>query len=174
MIGRAKPRRPSAFEQGPRAFANHLPAASVVVASFLAVIPLIATHGWWPDFGLLMLIAWRLQRSDPFPNWYAMPLGLFNDLMCLHPLGLSIVTFTLALTVLDIMDARKVYGNYLINWIIAALLITLAEFIQLWIAAIQDAAMPLPVIIPPIVISTLFFPIVAFIVAYLDRYRLRK
>ncbi|WP_343347794.1 rod shape-determining protein MreD [Sphingomicrobium sp. XHP0239] len=174
MILRRRQRRPSAFEQGPRKNAEALPAVSVVVAGMLALIPAMSTTGWWPDFGLMALIAWRLQRSDPFPNWAAIPLGLFNDLITLHPLGLSVVCFTIALIVLDVMDARRIRGTFFTDWFVAILLISIAEFIQLWIAAIQGAAMPLNVIIAPIVISSLLFPVMAGIVAMLDRYRLRK
>ena len=174
MILRRRQRRPSAFEQGPRKNAEALPAASVAGATLLALLPFMSTHGWWPDFGLLALIAWRLQRSDAFPNWAAIPLGLFNDLVALHPLGLSVVCFTIALIVLDVMDARKIRGTFLTDWLVATLLIAVAEFIQLWVAAIQDAAMPLQAILPPIVISSLLYPVMAGIVALLDRYRLRK
>ena len=38
-------------------------------------------RGWWPDFGLLMLIAWRLLRADAWPAWWAAPLGFVNDLV---------------------------------------------------------------------------------------------
>lgn len=174
MILRRRQKRPKAFEQGPRRYAEQLPAASVVAASLLAILPVMAESGWWPDFGLLALIAWRLQRSDPFPNWAAIPLGLFNDLVTLNPVGLSIVTFTVALLVLDVMDARKMRGNFVTDWLVALALIAFAEFLQLWIAAIQGAAMPLEILWAPIVISGLFFPVVAAIVAMLDRYRLRK
>ena len=174
MMARKRKRVPNKFERGPRPYAEHVPWTSVVAGSLLAIFPLVATHGWWPDLGLMMLIAWRMQRSDPFPNWYAIPLGLLNDLLLLHPLGLSVVTFTFALLVVDIIDARKLRGFYATEWLVAAVLIALAKLLQLWVAAIMDAPMPLLSILPPIVISVLLFPIMAFIVTLLDRYRLRK
>ena len=38
------------------------------------------TSGWYPDFGFLVLIAWRLLRADAWPAWWAAPLGFVNDL----------------------------------------------------------------------------------------------
>ena len=74
--------------QGPRVGAAYLPAASVVAASLLAALPIISTSGWYPDFGFLALIAWRLLRSDPWPAWWAAPLGFANDLIAGAPIGL--------------------------------------------------------------------------------------
>lgn len=173
---RARPRpRPPGFAQGPRPFAEYVPATSIAVASLLvAILPIVSLKGWWPDAGFIMLLAWRMHRSDPFPNWWAIPLGLLNDLLTMHPIGLSVVTYCFALFVIDVVDARKLGRNWLSEWILAALLIFAAEFIQWWLAAIQGAAMPLSALWPPIVITIFAFPIVASLVAWLDRYRLRK
>ncbi|WP_265562504.1 rod shape-determining protein MreD [Sphingomicrobium arenosum] len=176
MARRAKPRpRPAGFDQGPRPFAEWVPAASIAIASLLvAMLPIVSLKGWWPDAGFLVLLAWRMHRSDPFPNWWAIPLGLINDLLSMHPIGLSVVTFCLALLAIDVVDARKMGRNWLTEWLLAALLVLAAEFIQWWVAAIQGAAMPLAALWPPIVITILAFPLIAELVALLDRYRLRK
>ena len=61
-------------------YAAFVPAVTVVAASLLAALPIISTSGWYPDFGYLVLISWRLLRADPWPAWWAAPLGLVNDL----------------------------------------------------------------------------------------------
>ena len=66
--------------KGPIPTAAFVPAAMVVGASFLAALPIVSTSGWFPDFGYLVLLSWRLLRADPWPAWWAMPLGLVNDL----------------------------------------------------------------------------------------------
>ena len=53
--------------QGPKPFAAFMPMVSVVAASMLAALPIVTTSGWYPDFGFLVLISWRLLRSDPWP-----------------------------------------------------------------------------------------------------------
>ena len=57
-----------------------LPAATVIVASLLAALPIVSTTGWWPDSASSCCIGWRLLRADPWPAWWAAPLGLVNDL----------------------------------------------------------------------------------------------
>ena len=63
-------------------------------ASLLAALPIVSTSGWYPDFGFLVLIAWRLLRADAWPAWWAAPLGLVNDLFTGHPIGLSVALWT--------------------------------------------------------------------------------
>ncbi|QNN66459.1 hypothetical protein H9L13_06905 [Sphingomonas lutea] len=58
---------------GPAPFAAYIPAISVVAASFLAAMPIVSMSGWFPDFAFLVLLAWRLLRSDPWPAWWAAP-----------------------------------------------------------------------------------------------------
>ena len=70
-----------AIDRGPRPYATAVPPASVVAASALAILPIVAQLGWYPDFGFIMLIAWRLLRSDVWPAWWAAPLGFANDLL---------------------------------------------------------------------------------------------
>ena len=51
------------LNKGPRAGADFVPAATVVAGSLLALLPIVSATGWWPDFGLLMLLGWRLLRA---------------------------------------------------------------------------------------------------------------
>ncbi len=43
--------------QGPRWAAEYIPAISVIAGSLLAALPIVVTHGWFPDFGILVLLA---------------------------------------------------------------------------------------------------------------------
>ena len=51
--------------KGPTLLAAHVPAVTVVFASLLSALPIVSTIGWYPDFGFLVFISWRLLRSDP-------------------------------------------------------------------------------------------------------------
>jgi hypothetical protein len=53
-----------------------IPAATVVAASLLSVLPIVSKQRLVARFRLLMLIAWRLLRADAWPAWWAAPLGL--------------------------------------------------------------------------------------------------
>ena len=77
-------------QKAPTAFAPYIPAARVVLASLLAALPLISSQGWYPDFGFVLFLGWRLLRSDPWPSWWAAPLGLINDLFTGTQLGYSV------------------------------------------------------------------------------------
>ena len=63
-------------------------------ARLLSALPIVSTSGWYPDFGFLVLIAWRLLRADAWPAWWAAPLGFVNDLIVGDPIGLSVALWT--------------------------------------------------------------------------------
>lgn len=158
--------------QGPRVGATYAPAATVVAASALSTLPIVATSGWFPDAGFLTLIAWRLLRSEPWPGWWAAPLGLVNDLFTGAPLGLSIVIWAGAMLALDILDRRTMWRDYWVEWVLAALLIMLSESAEWYVAGIAGAPLPYSVIVPALLISVLAFPLVAWLVSRIDRWRL--
>ena len=160
--------------QGPRVGAQYVPAASVLAASLLAALPMVSTSGWYPDFGFLALIAWRLLRSDPWPAWWAAPLGFANDLMTGAPIGLSVALWTATMVLLDLVDRRTMWRDYWIEWALAAVLLLLNEIAERWIAGIMGAQVPFAAIVPPLLISIFAFPIAAWIVARLDQWRLGR
>ena len=160
--------------QGPRVGAAYVPAASVVAASMLSALPIVSTSGWYPEFGFLALIAWRLLRSDPWPAWWAAPLGFANDLITGAPIGLSVALWTATMILLDLVDRRTMWRDYWIEWALAALLLLLNEAVERWIAGMMGAALPIVSIAPPLLISIFAFPIAAWAVARIDRWRLGR
>ena len=160
--------------QGPRTGAAYIPAASVIAASLLSALPIVATSGWYPDFGFLALIAWRLLRSDPWPAWWAAPLGLANDLITGSPIGLSVTIWTATMLLLDLVDRRTIWRDYWIEWALAALLLLLNELAERWVAGAVGAPTPLVAIVPPLLIAIFAFPIAAWIIARVDHWRLGR
>ncbi|MEO8176709.1 MAG: rod shape-determining protein MreD [Sphingomicrobium sp.] len=160
--------------QGPRTGASVIPAATVVAASLLSALPIVSTSGWYPDFGFLALIAWRLLRSDPWPAWWAAPLGLANDLITGAPIGLSVMLWAATMIALDLIDRRTMWRDYWIEWGLAALLLFANETAEWWAAAIMGARLPFAWILPPLSISIFAFPIAAWLVARFDRWRLGR
>jgi rod shape-determining protein MreD len=160
--------------QGPRTGAAFIPAASVFVASLLSTLPVVSVSGWWPDFGFLVLIGWRLLRSDPWPAWWAAPLGLANDLITGAPVGLSVALWTAIMILLDLIDRRTIWRDYWMEWALAALLLLASESLEWWIAGLMGAPLPGSRIVPPLVISIFAFPIAAWVIARLDRWRLGR
>ncbi|HJU76481.1 MAG TPA: rod shape-determining protein MreD [Sphingomicrobium sp.] len=160
--------------QGPVRFASFVPAASVVTASLLSALPIVSMSGWYPDFGFLALIAWRLLRSDPWPAWWAAPLGLANDLFSGGPIGLSVALWSATMLALDLIDRRTMWRDYWIEWALAALLLLVNEWLEWWVAGLMGAPLPFIWVLPPTLIGILIFPAVAWVVARLDRWRLSR
>lgn len=160
--------------QGPRTGASFIPAASVIAASLLSALPIVSTSGWYPDVGFLVLIAWRLLRSDPWPAWWAAALGLANDLMTGAPIGQSVALWSATMVLLDLIDRRTMWRDYWIEWALAALLLLLGETFEWWVAGLTGLAGPFSSILPPLLIAIFAFPIAAWLVARLDRWRLGR
>ena len=165
----------SGLNKGPRVGADFIPAASVVAGSMLSLLPIVSATGWWPNGGLLMLIAWRLLRADAWPGWWAALLGFANDLIVGNPIGLSVALWSAFMIAMDILDRRTMWRDYWIEWAIAAIFIAIAELAQWRVAAILGAASPFSTsTAPAIIIAILCFPVAAYIAARLDRWRLGR
>lgn len=160
------------LNRGPRRGVTIIPAASVLAAASISLLPIVAERGGWPDFGLLMLLAWRLLRADAWPAWWAAPLGFFNDLVTGTPIGLSVTLWTAVMLAMDLVDRRTQWRDYWIEWGVAAVLILAAETAEWKVAAWSGAPVPFAHMLPAIVISILAFPLLAHIAASLDRWRL--
>jgi rod shape-determining protein MreD len=160
--------------QGPKTGAAYIPAASVVAASLLSALPIVTTSGWYPDFGFLAFISWRLLRSDPWPAWWAAPLGLVNDLVTGTPIGLSVALWTATMILLDLIDRRTMWRDYWLEWALAALLLLLNESAEWWIAKISGAGVPFGWTLAPLLVAIFSFPIAAWAVGRLDGWRLGR
>lgn len=175
MVRSALGQRGSALGKGPRAGADYIPAASVVFGSMISLLPIVSATGWWPDCGLMILIAWRLLRADAWPAWWAAPLGFVNDLIVGNPIGLSVALWAAIMIAMDILDRRTMWRDYWIEWAIAALFIGLAELAQWRVAALLGASVPLNMSAgPAILVSVLCFPAAAYLAARLDKWRLGR
>lgn len=160
--------------RGPSPFAAYLPAATVVIASLLSALPIVSNSGWYPDFGYLVLISWRLLRADPWPPWWAAPLGFVNDLFTGYPVGFSIALWSATMLALDLIDRRTMWRDYWIEWVLAAVLIAIDEWLQWRVAKAVDAAPSFSRMVPALVISIFVFPLFAWLVSRIDAWRLGR
>lgn len=165
---------PRRIGQGPPNYAPYVPALSVATASLLSALPIVSVSGWYPDIAFLMLISWRLLRADPFPAWWAAPLGLINDLFTGAPLGFSVALWSAAILALDLADRRTMWRDYWIEWLLATVLIVIEQWFQWRVAAWSGASVPLVQMVPPLAISILLFPVIAWLVSRIDRWRLAQ
>ena len=162
------------LNRGPRPGVTLIPAASVVAMSSLALLPVVTRIGVWPDFGFLMLLAWRLLRADAWPAWWAAPLGFVNDLLTGMPIGLSVTLWTSVMLAMDLVDRRTMWRDYWIEWALAAVLILAAETLEWKVADWAGAPVPFAHMLPSITISILAFPLFAYLATRIDRWRLGR
>jgi rod shape-determining protein MreD len=173
-MARAALSAPKRFGQGPSRYALFVPAMTVVAASLLSALPVVSMSGWFPDFGYLVLISWRLLRADPWPAWWAAPLGLVNDLFTGYPIGFSIALWSATMLVLDLIDRRTMWRDYWIEWMVATVLIAFDEWAQWRIARLSGADIPFATMVPQLLISICAFPLSAWAISRVDRWRLGR
>ena len=160
--------------KGPLRVAAFVPAATVIAASFLSALPIVSTSGWYPDFGFLVFTSWRLLRSDPWPAWWAAPLGLVNDLFTGYPIGFSIALWSATMLALDLIDRRTMWRDYWIEWVLAAVLLAMGQWLQWRVAAVVGARVAFAMMLPPLVIAICIFPFSAWLVSRIDAWRLGR
>jgi len=174
MVRSALGPAPGKLGRKPSPLAAYLPAATVVLGSLLAALPIVATSGWYPDFGYLVFIGWRLLRADPWPPWWAAPLGFVNDLFTGYPIGLSVALWSATMLALDLIDRRTMWRDYWIEWVLAAVLIAIDQWLQWRVARVVGAAPDFVNMVPAIVISICVFPAIAWAVSRADAWRLGR
>ena len=153
---------------------EYVPLVSTLLACLLSLLPIIVSSPVIPDFGFLMLIAWRLLRPEMWAPAVALPLGLFNDLVGGHPLGQSMALWTTLFITFDIIDSRVLYRDYWMDWLIAAVAIGGYVFADWYIGTLMGNETSFTVMLPQLGATILAYPIVARLVLALDRWRLAR
>ena len=156
---------PTAFEQ------QLIPVVSVLLASLVPLLPMIASTPVVPPFGYMMLLCWRLMRNDLWAVWAALPLGAFDDLFSGAPIGTAAALWTMSFIAIDMIDRRWVWRDHLQDWGIAVALVAIYLVLALWLSS---GGLPLVMLLPQIVFSALLFPVSARVTAMLDRWRLGR
>ncbi len=153
---------------------EYVPIVSTILACMLSLLPIVVVSPVIPDFGFLMLIAWRLLRPELWAPAVALPLGLFNDLVAGHPLGQSMAIWTTLFIIFDIMDSRVLFRDYWMDWLIAAVA-TIGYILCGWyIGQLMGNTASFVVMLPQLGAAILAYPIVARLVLTLDRWRLAR
>ncbi|WP_375402384.1 rod shape-determining protein MreD [uncultured Sphingomonas sp.] len=150
--------------------ARALPWATVIGASALTAVPVVATLPLMPPLGLLMLLTWRLLARFALRRWAAAPLGLFDDLVSGQPLGSAVLSWSLCFLVIDLVEQRSGDRDVARDWLIAAGLIAGVLILGRVIAAPMSAPLA-PVLAAQIAAAVLLFPAFARIVGWIDRRR---
>lgn len=150
-----------------------LPAATVVLGSLLTAWPAIVSMPLLPPLGLMMLLGWRLLRSDVWPVWAGLPLGFIDDLYSGHPIGTAMFSWTVILITLSLLDLRVVWRSWWLEWLIGAMALSFALIVGGLLARVGGLHALMPMIAPQWLLSIALLPLFMQAAALFDRWRLR-
>lgn len=151
-----------------------LPWLTILVGSLTPWLPVIAPAPVLPPFGFLLMLAWRLLRPGLLPPWAGLPLGLFDDLYSGQPMGSGVLLFSVALIAIELIEIRFPWRNFWLDWLTATGLIVPYLVFAALLSGAEPTLVQLRVIAPQLLLSIVLFPIIARVVAVLDRFRLMR
>lgn len=150
-----------------------VPVAAVLIASALPnLLPVISQSPSMPPLGLLFFIGWRLLHHELWPLWMAAPLGAFDDLMSGNPLGTAIFLWSVISLVIETIDTRLFWRDYWHDWLIAIAATGAFLIGGLGFAHLNGSSAPLTLLLPQILWSALFYPLIVRAIARMDRWRM--
>lgn len=135
-------------------------------------LPFIASAPLMPPLGFMMALAWRQMRPGLLPVWAGLPLGFVDDMFSGQPFGSGILLWSVSMIVLDIVEARVPWRNFLQEWLLAMANIVTYVLLGLLFVNAAGASVPAHVVIPQLLLSLLLYPLTGRAVAALDRFRL--
>ena len=154
--------------------AGSVPYVSIMLGSVLPVLLIADVMPVIPPLGLLMLLAWRMVRPGLLPLWAGAPLGAFDDLFSGQPFGSAVLLWSLALIAIELIEARFPWRGFWQDWFTAGLAALLVWLAGLMVSGAKLTPEMLLVAMPQALLSVLLYPILARMVASLDRFRLAR
>lgn len=154
--------------------AGSVPYVSIMLGSVLPVLLIADVMPVMPPLGLLMLLAWRMVRPGLLPLWAGAPLGAFDDLFSGQPFGSAVLLWSLALIAIELIEARFPWRGFWQDWFTAGLAALLVWLAGLMVTGAKLTPEMLLVAMPQALLSVLLYPILARMVASLDRFRLAR
>jgi rod shape-determining protein MreD len=153
-----------------------VPVATVMIASALPLmLPLVASSPVLPPLGLLFFLCWQLLRTEMWPVWIGLPLGLWDDLFSGQPIGSAVGLWTLASLAIHYSSQRIYWRGFWHDWVIAALLIAAIQAAAALIAhPAANVGRVLGLVLPQIVLSILLLPLVMRLTGKFDNFRLKR
>lgn len=153
-----------------------VPVTTVMIASALPLmLPLIANSPVLPPLGLLFFLCWQLLRTEMWPVWIGLPLGLWDDLFSGAPIGTAIGLWTLASLAIHYLEQRIYWRGFFHDWAIGALLVAIVQALAALITHPHaGVGRILELVAPQIVISILLVPLFLRLTGKFDNFRLKR
>lgn len=149
-----------------------IPWITVMLGSLTPALPMISSAPLLPPFGFMLLVAWRQIRPGLLPVWAGLPLGLFDDIYSGQPFGSAMFIWSVAMMVLDIIEARFPWRSFWQEWLVGALMIASCLLLGAVFVRAAGGSTPLGIIAPQLLLAVLLFPLAGRLVAMFDRFRL--
>lgn len=154
--------------------ASSVPWLSIMLGSLLPVLLLADVMPLVPPLGLLMLLAWRMVRPGLLPLWAGAPLGAFDDLFSGQPFGSAVLLWSLALIAIELIESRFPWRGFWQDWFTGGLAALLVWLAALLLSGAKVTPELLVVAMPQALLLVLLYPILARMVASLDKFRLAR
>ena len=153
-----------------------VPIATVMVGSALPLmLPLIANSPVVPPLGLLFFLCWQLLRTEMWPVWIGLPLGLWDDLFSGSPIGTAVGLWTIASIAIHYISQRIYWRGFFHDWAIGALLLGLVQATAALITHPEaHTGRVLGLVVPQIIISALLVPLFLRLTGKFDNFRLKR
>lgn len=151
-----------------------VPWLSIMLASMAGGWMLIAQAPIMPQFGFMVLLAWRQLRPGLLPVWAGLPLGMVDDAFSGQVFGSSILLWSLTLIALDIIEMRFPWRGFVTDWLVACVFLLVCLMLGLLIANQTGGATSLLMIVPQMVVTVLSYPVIGRMVGLIDRWRLLR
>lgn len=151
-----------------------VPYLSIALGSLLPFLFLADVMPTVPPLGFLILLGWRVMRPGLLPLWIGVPLGAFDDLFSGQPFGSAILLWSLAMIALEAIETRFPWRGFWQDWFTAGLAIIAYILAAMLISGATPTVHQLVAAGPQVLLSVLLYPIIARMVAWLDRFRLSR
>lgn len=170
---RADPLVPRRINRAPSPLlAVGIPWASIALASLAPFSPIVASAPVMPPLAFMTLLGWRMLRPSLLPVWAGLPLGLWDDLFSGQPFGSAIVLWSAAMLLMEAIDGRFLWRGFAQDWLAASGLIAGTTIFGAVFAGLAARAVPPAMMLTPMALGIVLFPVVNAVVARLDRVRL--
>ncbi len=154
--------------------ATAVPWLSILLGSIAQTLPIASALPMLPPLGFAMLLGWRLVRPGLLPVWAGFPLGMFDDLFSGQPFGSAILLWSLAMLLIEIIEARVPWRGFAFDWLLGGTILLLYLLTGALVSGAPPGGPALVAMVPQIVLSLLLFPLVSRAVSALDRMRLMR
>ena len=151
-----------------------VPYVTIMLGSLLPVLLIADLMPLSPSFGFLMLLGWRMVRPGLLPLWAGAPLGAFDDLVSGQPFGSAILLWSLALIAIELLETRFPWRGVWQDWFTAGVIGVTYWIVSLLVSGASLTPEMLAAAVPQALLSVLLYPIIARLVAGLDRFRLAR